>query len=677
MSSGRNRKPTPRTQHCRVHALPYSLRPAGSTASIVAGLFFIAAGLAIAQTSAVPTSEGTARVVITGFVAGHDDPVAEKLASTIADSIALIVRQTGEMTVEQADFLAPWDSIEKATIYYRQSGAKIGIWGSVRQDPGGAYAVTVNILDVAGGSGPRTVSRSITDLFSAFDISDQLALEVASNVVGHTLVFGTITIGNAAALHQFGVYSDGHLVARDTSTIKVLTGQHTIIVAIPGSLGDQPVESFDVDLSEGSPLTLKLNDAALTTAKSPSDAASSAPGAGGSASGASGSSSGAAEPTTASAVGRLTIRTEPSLATVFLDTKIVGTTPLNLYGVAAGKYTLRIERPLFKTQSRVVTVSADELTTSTERLEVDNADPRVANALRAPGATSFVSGSWTLTQGSFMLADLLLANGNYLAWSTGGASAALGELGWIPDGFGYLINVLGVHAGVLSTGDFALAVPLYLAESALATVITADRIALSVWAPYRPGSTPPSSTTFADTIRSVIPTVGYIGMGVSMLADIALSPLATQTANRHILDTIAATGAIPRPSALHEHRIVFQTGGGTLAAAGWNFPVIRDYLSVEALAGASALSFNPLVPVVSASARAVYSPYGVTTGSVRPIAVASAGIETSFRTVGGFAGFGVGSEVLFRGFDLFSLSELRYDVDQRIWSGVVTFGGRL
>lgn len=219
------------------------------------GLIGIVFGLVLsAQAAFAQQTASKARplVLLTKLSAPHNDLVAEKLASTMTSSLEVIMRMTGSVNVERADFLVPTVSFDRALGYYKQVHADGAVYGSVSPAKSGGYTIELGLWNSASSNGkPRVLRRIISNVLSSFRVADSIALEAASTIVGRKLSEGTLVVRNLGSLRQYAVYADGHLIGRNRSTFRVLTGKRTIIVAKPGVLGDVPVQSFHVDIKQG------------------------------------------------------------------------------------------------------------------------------------------------------------------------------------------------------------------------------------------------------------------------------------------------------------------------------------------------------------------------------------------------------------------------------------------
>lgn len=204
-------------------------------------------------------SGGERTVVLTALTAPAGNAVAANLASTIISSVALMMRLTGSITVDRADFLTPTLSFARARKYYSLVKADGAVFGSIEPASGGGYSVSLEVWNASSDKKPTELRRMIRNPLSSFALADRLALEVASTVVGRTLTEGTLILENAPLLPRFAIYADGHLVARNRARLRLLTGKHEIVVAKSGGpLGDIPVEVFRVDIRQGKQAVIRL-----------------------------------------------------------------------------------------------------------------------------------------------------------------------------------------------------------------------------------------------------------------------------------------------------------------------------------------------------------------------------------------------------------------------------------
>ena len=198
-------------------------------------------------------------VVLTRMWSPPGDTVAGALASTITDSLDLVLHLTGSVTVHRADFLDPTISFDRSVQYYKQAVAEEAVYGSITAAPKGGYAVDLEIWNL-NLSKALSIHREISDLLSSFDLADELALQVGSTVVGRKLSEGTLVVTGTEKLPNFSVYADGQLLGQNQNKFRLLTGVREIIIAKPGQLGGIPLQTFHVDITSGGTTTVVFSE---------------------------------------------------------------------------------------------------------------------------------------------------------------------------------------------------------------------------------------------------------------------------------------------------------------------------------------------------------------------------------------------------------------------------------
>ena len=233
------------------------MRARGAVPVLVLFLVVIGSGRLFAQQT---SGAGGDTVVLTELSAPKGDNVAQSLASTISSSLDLLLKLSGQVAVSRADFLSPEYSFTKALLYYHLQKAKAGIFGQVKPDSSGGYKIGVDIWTTdSKDSKPTVYSRSISNILGVFDVADQLSVQVASKAVGQTLALGDLRVEITGKLPHYSVYADGHLLGRDKSSFRILTGKREIVVAKPGLVGDETVKVFKVDISKSKPTVVKVD----------------------------------------------------------------------------------------------------------------------------------------------------------------------------------------------------------------------------------------------------------------------------------------------------------------------------------------------------------------------------------------------------------------------------------
>lgn len=220
------------------------------------------AAYAYSQQAAPPNnaaSGSTSLIVLSALSSPANDPVAGELASSITKTIDLTMQLTGRLQVQRADFLAPTTAFTRSLLYYEQVHANGAVFGSVKRAAGGSYVVELDVWNAAHPQAiPAATERTVTNLLSSFELADELSVQVASKIIGRKLAEGTLVVLHTASLPHYAVYANGHLLGRDRSSFRILTGKWTVIVARPGTLGDIPVQSFQVTIRKNRTETVAL-----------------------------------------------------------------------------------------------------------------------------------------------------------------------------------------------------------------------------------------------------------------------------------------------------------------------------------------------------------------------------------------------------------------------------------
>ena len=332
--------------------------------------------------------ENDLRVVLTVLRADENVPRGDALAEALSDKIELMLKLSGDLEVIRADFIVPTFSLAKSEMYYREVRGDRAVYGALRLTDDGTLEFSVEIWEK---DSPKSRVR-------ASDSANELALQVASRILGQKVEVGSIRIDGAESLANYSVYVDGNPVGRGIVELLVPVGDHEVIVAVPGQLGDQPVEIFDVNIRADRLEKLLVAREVKKESQTPTEAtpATETPGA-------IGARQGAIVKT-----GSLAIESSPTGADVFLDGRQLGTTPLSLFGVPVGRYELSVQKPLFSESISVVEVAEGRRERVDLDLNLDLESPEV-NALLVPTwAPSVVSLMWSLAEGIFLTAQLLL-----------------------------------------------------------------------------------------------------------------------------------------------------------------------------------------------------------------------------------------------------------------------------
>ena len=181
------------------------------------------------------------RIVLTAIDTDEGIAGGVVLADSITDTIDLMLRLTGRLTVTRADFLVPNDYLDAAELYYRNNGASRAIFGTLKRDADARLTFTIAVWQ-ENDTAPTLIIQSLDSIFASFDLADDVAREVASEILCEKVEVGALRIDGTDALVNFAVYVGGNPAGRGISEVNIPVGRHEVIIAVPGPLGDQPVQ---------------------------------------------------------------------------------------------------------------------------------------------------------------------------------------------------------------------------------------------------------------------------------------------------------------------------------------------------------------------------------------------------------------------------------------------------
>ena len=670
-------------------------------------MLLIAPRLLAQQMSAVgmslPPDNGLPRAVLVPLSAPADDRAAEQIAREVTRSLSLMLHLSGSVNLVNADFLDPTVSYERSTRYFRETDAPFALFGRVTAGPDG-YLVTVALWrGELPPLQPKKLTRRVAAPAAAYSAANELALEVVSDALGRKLETATVSVANTGSLPHYSIYADGRLVARDRSNVEVLTGERTVIVAVPGPLGDEPVETFHVNLASGKNVGLALNAAAaagetsggVLAATPPSSAQARNPPATGPAGTGRATTPQATHPATAAvapappAAGSLTVLSTPGGATVLLDGMAVGTTPLSLDSVSPGAHELRLEHALFLPLSRSVTVAPGRDQSISLALSVDRTNPRIAEREKNPWAAVGVSLGWSVTQSladpevhHFFGSPINPQVGSFWTQRSYPNGMSLSATGNPMDLAVSYLNLALFRVGNRYAGSPRNTLIGDVLSLAGAGLVAVDNI------PYLIN---PSGSTLSSS--ESLSALGFIGgIGGSVLYDAISAPFAAKKSNRELIAYIEQHGELPPLVVRQQHRVIVETGGDSILRVGYRLPILTSYLSLEATAGLSAATLSPFVPELCGEVMLSAHPFGTSTGAVRPeihfgvrarTGPSSASTSTSVTSGSGSDGFpvalefGTGSDWIGASFDLFTRAGVSYDLTRQVWGEFYSVGTRL
>lgn len=632
-------------------------------------------GLLRITASSNSSAQELPKVVISPLDTPGGDEVAQAIATTVYQSLALMLHLTGAFNIENAYFLDPTVSYQRSVLYYQHIGASIGIFGSVTSNASGAYTIAIEYWRAADPSArPEKFSSTFRNVFAVFGAADRLAVDVASAAAGRKLSVGTVVIRNVESLHSYAIYADGQLVARNRPQVRLLTGKRTIIVAVPGPVGDEPVQTFHTYVKAGQTIALALTSTAVSS-KTPSTSILRAP------------KVSAANRSPAQKKARmLHIKSSPEGATVLLDGKRIGATPLVLSSVSVGSHQLNLSRRYFMTVQKDISVKTGEIMSVNVKLSVDKRDPAIEQ--RMIHGEIGASLMWSTIQfGSIIPGILAQASGLVYSQppypqpsvliqdnSTSSFWTARPSPFWPNFNEMLLIdtNIIFSRIGDRLTGNRLLTV---IGDAIAATA------ALSTTIEFAPSWTNPSaqlSSTSGELTGGKLLTAGFLLFVADVAYDAVSSGLASSNTNSRLLEYVSQNGTLPPERlAWQPHRIIIATGGGSFVRGGYDLPILPNYLSLEATGGVGATSLRSFGLVVSGNADVSYNPWGTRTGHMRPEIFVGVRASTDFSNTSVAPEFGTGNDWVGRNFDIFTRGGIDYDLIGQHWDQFFTIGTRI
>ncbi len=620
-----------------------------SSTRVMRGFSRILAVLGISAAAASPSlaQETPGSTLVTRFAA--DGATAEQLALSVTNSLELTLRLAGVPNVERADYLMPEVSLSATTGFYARAEARRAVFGAIQPRQAGGYVIQAGVWS-AETDEVSELTAEIDSVFGIFDLADDLALDIAAEVVGRDLAFATIEIENTEHLGAIAVYVDGQLVARDETEIQILAGSRTVTVARPGPLGDQPFEEFNLALEAGQTHRIALEPPPETVAEAGAEDEAAEP-----------KSSGAGllrqSATEETETGSLLVETSPPGATVLLDGERIGTTPLEAFGVETGRYELALERPMFRPTIAAVDVLAGQPATLSQPLELDLEHPEVAVRLITPAAPSIASLTTTAMKAAYI--TWIFTSGHPWRWTsvfTGDPPFAAMDLA--------AVGML--HAGSLLAHDPTVGILLSLGNA----VLLAGPPVVATLTSEITGR----DITQNSLYTGVAGTAAYLGSAAFALYDLAFTPAAAQRRNERLTGRIQETGEIPEATSAPRRRLMIGAGNGAVGRVGYVQEIFRPFGRIEAAVGTGLGGSDPVVATPVASVRLAARPFAHHTPGVHPELSGLIQAETDLQDYGMSAGFAFGSVLSFRRFELFWRSNYLYGLRTKRQSYLSSFG---
>lgn len=558
---------------------------------------------------------------------------AEAFSRELADALELTLRLAGVPALQRADFLLPERSLPAAEEYFRRVDAAAAVYGRVESGDSGGFLVHTSMWTPEA---ERVLSQSleVEPRSVAAEGAEELALEIAGHVLGRDLLFGRVFVENADGLEDYAIYVDGQLIARNRARVRVPEGAYQVAVTAPGPLGDQPIARFEVEVAPEGVTTLALE----TVEDAPPDAARQEP--------AAPRAAGEPEATPEGPVerGSLRVGSAPDGATVILDGQVLGTTPLEAFGVEARRYELLVRKDLFRDAVAAVDVAADETTEFTVPLSVHAEAPVLAARLIAPAEPSVAGLSTFLLKIGYTVGTILLSYEHFDSLIK--AEGILPVLDYMAIG--------ALHAGSL--------VALRDDGQGLVSGLALGAIALAPVAILTAQNFLPNDPAVQGRLENIVgASLLAVTAGLS-LYDIAFTAAAAQRRNDELLATVSRTGTLPaRPSA-DRRRLVFESGAGGVLRVGYVQEFFAGRGRLEGSIGSGILVAEEMTLTPLASLRAGFRPFARAAPGLQPEISVLGQVETNFSDVGYVFGPALGAVLSLERLEIFWRSNVVFPV---------------
>lgn len=604
---------------------------------------FAAVVLAALAVGAAPAQDERPRILLAPIDASDvATPTAEALAGTIEQTLRLTLLLSNAGDIESVRFLLPHVSLRRTVPYFEREQISRAVYGSFSTDDSGRLVVEIAVWRDDRPDEPDRFRRVIENAFAVFGLADELALEIGSSIVGRRLAFGEIVVEGADALDEFAVYADGQLLGRNATRFTLVAGERTVVVAVPGPLGDEPLQTFDVTIPETGAATVSVEPPEEDASVAEEDSAPRP-----------------AEQGTGVRVerGNLRVESSPTGATVTLDERDIGETPLDLVGVPAGTYEFGFARDYFRSATVVADVPPNRTARVEATLGVDRDSPVVAGYLRSGSRATLVAAGGAVAKAALVFVpwvlgyEALLYDRSWplpLAWGVVGGTIQLGHLYAGDDRSTLLLTGIATGVGALAlVGD---AVADYSQRTGAG------------WFP-RGG----------DALVFVPLAIGAIGGAVY---DMVAAPAAAARANDAVVASIEATGKLPEYES-PRHRWLVESGGGSLLAGGYRTALAGESLFLRPSLGVSLVSASPVRAGGLVRAQLDYVPLGARSRWLRPYLGPAVQVDYAAGQIGVSVGFDWGAALVLDRFAVSIASRTAYGIRSGSFAMTPVLGVRL
>ena len=236
---------------------------------------------------------------------------------------------------------------------------------------------------------------------------------------------------------------------------------------------------------------------------------------------------------------------------MILDGQVLGTTPLEAFGVEAKRYELLLRKELFRDAVAAVDVDADETTELTIPLSVHAEAPAVAERLIAPAQPSVAGLSTFLLKIGYTVGTILLSDDHFDTLIK--ADGILPILDYMAIG--------ALHAGSL--------VALREDGQGLVSGLAVGAVALAPVVILTARNYLPNDSVVRGRLENIVGvSLVSVTAGLS-LYDIAFTAAAAQRRNDELLATVSRTGTLPTQPSAGRRRLIFESGAGGVLRVGY------------------------------------------------------------------------------------------------------------
>ena len=324
-------------------------------------LFLLTLSLSLSGQAVTPSAHENNKdekqnVAVILFVNNSGGETLDALCSTGTDILETTLRLLNRYTIQRADFLLPTQDFRRARLYLQTRQFDNAIFGSISYSDAGKYVFSVSVWDRVEDEIIIEIERSAGSIFDVFNIVDAITIEVAEAFTGESIGFGTLRVRNTGGEGNYSVYVDGQFIGNNITEQRVLHGRRTVRVTEPAGFGEREIYSTEVVLREGEVSEIAF---ALEPQQEMPVLADSAP----------------------LGRGALLIDTFPQSAMIEFDDEPIGKTPIELFGIPGGRYSIHLSSPGYLPVERIIEVIPDEQRNYNIELQINPISPEFKSLL--------------------------------------------------------------------------------------------------------------------------------------------------------------------------------------------------------------------------------------------------------------------------------------------------------